>query len=302
MISVGLHVPHFGPLAEPDVMASTVELAEELEFGTAWVSDHIAIPVDFTTPYPYTATGRIGLPAEAPFFDPFVALAFAAGRTERIRLGISALVLPYRHPLLAAKLIGSVDAISGGRLRVVVGIGWLREEFDALGIEFTARGRITDEHVDAIGALLSGGQASFAGDTVRFEEMGMRPAPVQQPFPLIVGGHSRLALRRALRVGHGWQATPEQPSEVSAMVARLREEAGGTLPPGFLVATRLHLPRFDPSDDGEPFLDAMRVATLPGVSDLTIDIVDRDADRYHERLGTVARWLRLRDGMTNVLG
>ncbi len=207
MITVGLHLPHFGSLAQRGVLTRSISLAEELGFDTAWVSDHVAIPVGFETSYPYTTTGRIGLPPDAPFYDPFVTLAFAAGRTQRIRLGISALVVPYRQPLLAAKLTGSLDAISGGRARIVVGAGWLKEEFETLNIDFSRRGRITDDYVDALAALLNSGRALFQGEVVSFTEMGMEPAPVQRPFPLLVGGHSAAAMRRRLRLGHGWQAT-----------------------------------------------------------------------------------------------
>jgi probable F420-dependent oxidoreductase len=301
VISVGLHVPHFGPLARAEVLARAVDLAEEVGFDTVWVSDHVAIPARFETPYPYTATGRIGLPPDEPFFDPFVALAFAAGRTSRVRLGISALVLPYRHPLLGAKLIGSLDAVSGGRARMVVGAGWLKEEFDALGVDFARRGRITDDYVDAISALLENGRASFAGETVAFAEMGMEPTPIQRPFPLLVGGHSNVAMRRALRVGHGWQATPERPGEVEEMLGRLSAEAGGEVPPDFLVATRLHLPRFDPGEPGDRIIDMMRSAVAPGISDLTVDVFDRDPGRYFARVEAVASWLQLRDGETEVL-
>jgi probable F420-dependent oxidoreductase len=301
MIRVGLHVPHFGPIARPDVLARSIDLAEELGFDTVWVSDHVAIPVGFETPYPYTATGQIGLPAETPFYDPFVALSFAAGRTERVRLGISALVLPYRHPLLAAKLIGSLDAISSGRARIVIGAGWLREEFDALGVDFKKRGRITDEYADALSALLDDGRASFAGEMVGFEEMGMEPAPVQRPFPLLVGGHSNVAMRRALRLGHGWQATPEGPGEVDQMLSRLRAAAGGEISAGFLVATRLHLPKFDANEPGDRLVEMMRSAVAPGISDLTVDAFDRDAERYYARVEAIASWLDLKEGTTEVL-
>lgn len=301
MISVGLHLPHFGPLAQRDVLTRSIRLAEELGFDTAWVGDHVAIPVGFETPYPYTQTGRIGLPWDAPFIDPFVTLAFFAGQTQKIRLGISALVVPYRHPLLAAKLIGSLDALSGGRARIVLGAGWLKEEFDALEVDFARRGRITDDYVNALSALLNGGRAAFSGEIVSFSEMGMEPAPAERPFPLLVGGHSRPAMRRALRLGYGWQATPESPEQVADMISRLREEAGGELPRGFLVATRLHLPRFDPNTSGAQFLEAMRTAVRPGVADLTVDVYDHDPERYYERLRTLAGWLELKDGTTEVL-
>ena len=301
MISVGLHVPHFGPLARPDVLTRTINLTEALGFDTAWVSDHIAIPVGFETPYPYTSSGEIGLPAETPFYDPFVALSYAAGRTHRVRLGISALVLPYRHPLLAAKLIGSLDSMSLGRSRMVIGAGWLREEFDGLGVDFGKRGRITDEYADALSLLLNRGRASFAGDTVAFDEMGMEPAPVQNPYPLLVGGHSSVAMRRALRLGYGWQATPERPGEVAGMLGRLHDAAGGDLPSGFLVATRLHLPRFDPDDSSGRLIEMMLAATAPGISDLTVSVFDRDPERYYARVEAVASWLQLRNGKTEVL-
>lgn len=137
---------------------------------------------------------------------------------------------------------------------------------------------------------------------VSFTEMGMEPAPAQRPFPLLVGGHSAAAMRRALRLGHG-VAGPcrRHPKRCPGIVSRLRAEAGGELPPDFPVATRLHLPHFDVGAPGERFLEAIRVTVKPGAGDLTVDVFDHDAERYFERLRTVAGWLELKDGKTEML-
>lgn len=289
---IGLHLPHFGPLASQEVLAAVVDRAEALELDAVWAGDHVAIPVEVASRYPYHPSGKASFQRDAAFYDPFVLLSYAAGRTRRLRLGFSVLIVPYRHPLLAAKMLATLDQLSGGRVDVGVGVGWLAEEFAVLGRDYGRRGRETDAALDVMLAAWESSPAKVDGVV-----LNVLPLPVQQPLPLIVGGHSDAALRRALRVGTGWQATAGSPGELAALVARLTELAGGALPAGFTVSSRVHLARF--AADGRDGLRPSEIrATVrdyagTGVTSLVVDFWDRDPERYLARLDALAGWLEV---------
>lgn len=291
MTSYGLHVPHFGPLAVVDFMAETAQRAEDVGFDSLWVSDHLFVPVEIRSEYPYRSDGVIGLSADQAFHDPFALVPWFAALTDRIELGIGAFVAPYRRPIVTAKLIGTADTLSGGRTRLVAGAGWMEEEFIAIGVPYDERGRVTDDTLELLTVLLSEPTATVNGVT-----FGAEPRPVRQPFPLMVGGHSRPAMRRALRLGHGIQFTSESPEEVAALLTRLEELAGGRLSDGFIVSARIHLSRFEADGDPEPVLEQIRLAAAPGVTEVVISILDREPARYAERVTALAAWLGLGTG------
>ncbi|GIU93474.1 MAG: F420-dependent oxidoreductase [Acidimicrobiia bacterium] len=282
----GLHLPHFGPIATPQFMAEVAQAAESLGFRSLWLSDHVVVPVSWKTPYPYRDDGVIGLDSAQPFFDPLAVAAWLAGVTSRPEIGIGALVAPYRPPLVTAKLIGTLDCLAGGRTRMVIGSGWLAEEFQALGVPFARRGQLTDHTLRILTAAFAAHPLHLPGGAV-----GMEPRPLRQPYPLIVGGHSRVAMRRALSLGHGWQGTPQHPSEVPALVRALAAEAGGEIPEGFTVSLRIHLSRFDPDGPAAAVVERVRAALHPRVDEVVLSMVDSEPKRYVRRLEALAGWL-----------
>ncbi|MAO74045.1 MAG: LLM class F420-dependent oxidoreductase [Acidimicrobiaceae bacterium] len=176
--------------------------AEEVGFHSIWAVEHAVVPVKYASKYPYDEGGRLFKGAsQLDHSDPLIWLAFAAAATSTIRLATGILILPQRNPLIAAKEIASLDRISGGRLDLGIGVGWLREEFDALGVPFEARGARTDEYLAALRVLWSESEAEFHGEFVDFDPVYCQPKPAQQPIPILVGGHSNRAAQRAGELG-----------------------------------------------------------------------------------------------------
>lgn len=192
-IKYGVNILNFGAGTSADVLEGWARLAEDGPFDFAMVSDHVALTDDVTAEYP------------GPFWDPLATMAYLAGTTERIGLGTTVLIVPYRHPLLTARMVANIDQLSGGRTIVGVGVGWAREEYAALGVDFRRRGDITDEYLRALIALWEGERVSFEGEFASFPEVDARPRPVQQPHPpLWIGGNSPRARHRAVRYGQAW--------------------------------------------------------------------------------------------------
>ena len=229
----GCTIPTSGPAADPAAVRGLAETAEGLGFGSLWVSDHVVVPERIESPYPYSPDGRFALGPTGPYFEPLSTLCYLAGVTERIRLGTHVLILPYRNPLVAAKEIATLDVLSNGRVDLGVGVGWMREEFEALGHGyFDRRGAVTDEQIRVMKALWTEDVTSFDGEFYRFDRLGAHPHPRQRPHPPIwVGGHTRPAIRRAARLGDGWLpigARPPAelpPSEIAAGRELLHAEA-----------------------------------------------------------------------------
>jgi len=195
-----------GVTADPDWMVSFAQAAETLGFESLYVVEHVVVPAGYATTYPYSETGRMPLPEDCPIPDPLELLAFLAAVTETLVLATGILVLPEHNPLILAKRLATIDVLSGGRMRLGIGVGWMREELEAVGIDFDTRGARTDEMIDAMRALWSGDEASFAGDFFSFERAVSRPQPLQAGgVPIHVGGHSKAAARRAGRVADGFQ-------------------------------------------------------------------------------------------------
>jgi probable F420-dependent oxidoreductase len=208
-MDVGVFLPQFGPATREGV-SRCARQAEDLGFADVWVSDHVGVPVGFDHPPSF-------------LLDALTTLSFAAAVTERVRLGTSVLVLPLRHPVPLAKQLATLDVLSGGRLVLGVGAGWLEGEFDACGVPFAERGIRMDESIDVLRTCWASSPASFAGPTVRVENLRMKPLP-GRAIPLWVGGHTSRALRRAIDRGHGWQGTLVEHGDVPSIVKRLRAE------------------------------------------------------------------------------
>ena len=208
----GFTVPVRGPGANPEVMIEIGNAAESHGYSFISVNDHIVVPRDINSLYPYTDDGA--WPGRAgDFLEPLSVIGFLAGATKKIDLLTSILVIPYRPPLLAAKMISSLDVMSGGRLILGVGAGWMREEFEAVGApDFGARGRVTDEYIEAFRTLWNENNPSFHGSFVNFEEIIFEPKPVQKNGPRIwIGGEGRAARRRAANLGDGWYPVGNNP-------------------------------------------------------------------------------------------
>ena len=240
----GVALPNYGPLALPETMGRLARQAEDLGVDSIWVSDHLVAPLGVESIYPYdrrpdARPGDMGVIER--FYEPLVTLAYLAGQTTRVRLGVSAYVVPYRNPVVTAKQVATLDSLSGGRVILGVGTGWLKEEFTALAVPFAARGQRTEEYLAVMKALWAGGEARFEGRHYRLPPVRTGPRPAQQPHPpLWIAGNSPAAIERAARLGDGWHAIDLAPAELAPLVGVLRERlaAHGRRPDVVTVSLR----------------------------------------------------------------
>lgn len=202
----------FNESTEPGFIKDAVQLAEAKGVHGIWVPEHVLFFPDYASTYPYSDSGRMPGDPEG-LLDPFTALTFIAAHTQRVRLGTGICLVPQRQPVYTAKMVADVDYLSGGRVDFGVGIGWLKEEFQNLGMDFASRGARTEEYLLAMKALWSEGISEFKGHTLNLEPCHFNPKPVQRPHPpIIFGGESDAAMRRVARLGDGWYGydlTPE---------------------------------------------------------------------------------------------
>ncbi len=224
----GVILPNVGPMARIDVLAQIAHEVEALGYRGIFLSDHIAIPVDLRSAYPYRSDGRFPLDSEDLILEPVTTLSYLAAVTESVHLGFSVLVLPYRHPVLNAKMLATLDVISGGRLIVGAGVGWMEEEFVALDADFDARGGVTDEHIAVLRALWSQPGLVMSGPHYDVSGVSISPRPVQNPHPPIwTGGISAPALRRAANLGDGWHGVRQSAVDVARVAGRIVELRAG---------------------------------------------------------------------------
>ena len=220
----GIHYS-IGVNADPqaDDYIQVAQKAEELGYHSLWLGDHIVIPEKIEAAYPYSADGAAGFPRRAPFPDPFVLLGGLALATSQILLGTSVIVIPYRNPLAVAKAVATVDLLSHGRFQFGVGVGWLKEEFDALGEDFARRASQTREYLYIMKAVWQAEPASFSGEFLTFSDIHNVPLPVQKPYPpIIFGGESLPALKRVADLGDGWQPGTASLKVLSKSVPQLQ--------------------------------------------------------------------------------
>ncbi len=226
----------------PNSIAAVARKAEESGFESLWIPEHIILPVTYRSPYPYSSSGKIGVPPETPLHDPMLALAFVAGITTKIRLATGIFVLPIRNAFATAKAVASLDVLSGGRFIFGVGIGWLEEEFDAVGMSFKDRALRTREYVALMKELWSKESPEYHGKTISIEGFKFMPKPAQKPHPPIVfGGTTEPSLKRAAKLGDGWYGIAADIDETAATIKRLREHerAAGRTAPLELTVSRL---------------------------------------------------------------
>lgn len=222
----GVLFANTGASAEAEGAAALAGMAEEAGFDSLWTVEHVVVPAGYESRYPYSPDGRMPGTEEAPIPDPLVWLAYVAARTSRIKLATGILILPQRNPVVLAKETATLDRLSGGRLLLGVGVGWLREEFDALGVPWEARAARTEEYVAVLRALWREPEPSYAGRFVSFERAKLYPKPARpEGIPVVVGGHSEAAARRAGRIGDGFFPANASTDEVAGLVAVMRRAA-----------------------------------------------------------------------------
>lgn len=227
---IDLWVPTANPFHTAGLLAALGRGAEERGVARIWVGEHVVLFDQYASSYPYAADGRIPVPAETGLLEPLTTLSFLAAHTESVRLGTAMVLLPQRNPVYTAKEAATVDWLSNGRLDLGVGVGWLKEEFDACNVPFERRGARTDEYLDVLHALWCEHPSEFHGDFYDLPACSMFPKPVQRPHPPIhVGGESDAALRRAARHGQGWHTFNRPPEGLAEPLRRLDDllaEAG----------------------------------------------------------------------------
>ena len=226
----GTSMPSRGDMASPENLRTLAQRAESLGFDSVWVSDHIILPRKVDSFYPYAADGVATFRPDEDYYDPLATLNFLAGCTQKIRLGTHVLILPYRNPVVTAKTLSTLDVLSGGRVILGAGVGWMEEEFQALGLDtYAQRGAVTDEYIQLFKELWTKDEPEFQGEHYQLSGMGFMPKPVQKPHPPIwIGGHTNPAIRRAAEYGDGWMPIglrpPAilEPEELAEKIARLR--------------------------------------------------------------------------------
>jgi probable F420-dependent oxidoreductase len=297
----GLFLPVSGRSATRANLQEYARLAERLGFSALWAAERLVIPWTIETPYPYAEGATFIVPPDRPFLESLTVLAFLAGCTERIGLGVSVLVLPYRHPLHWAKVAASIDVLSEGRFTLGVGVGWMQEEFDALNADFPERGRVSDEQLELLRGALTEEHSSFQGKHYRFTNIAFNPKGYDRSrVPIWVGGEGAAAQKRAARYGDAWfpyfvRATP---AEVAARFENVRRcaEAVGRDPSE--IALNLNLPVWVTDEaveqeDGvlrgtpEQLTTAIGAYEAAGVQHLALQFM---VPRYPDRLVQIERF------------
>ena len=216
-MKLGLFSINMGPRSEPDHLAATAKAAEEAGFDSVWAGEHVILPDPQEPPSP--------MAPQDPSLDPLLALAWAAAATSTIRLATGIIILPQRNPVVLAKELATLDVLSGGRVTFGIGVGYLEPEFRAIGSNYADRGAVTDEFLDAMGHLWYDEHPEYHGRFAEFDGVDAHPRPAQSPIPIVVGGRSAPAYRRALSRGHGWFGFGMTPEHVATSLEGLAEAA-----------------------------------------------------------------------------
>ena len=226
----GLTVHGHGPRADKENMLRLARLGEELKYDSIWLGDHVFFPYTSESLYPYSNAGKFVVQPTENVFETFVTLAYLAALVQTPRIGIGVLIIPYRNPVVTAQMMASLDVLSGGRLILGAGVGWLKEEFDTLGASWEDRGSVTDEYLQIYKELWTKDEPNFQGKHYQLSNIGFYPKPLQKPHPPIwIGGYSVAAMRRAVHYGDGWHPSnifPELLAKKIPTLRRLSEEAG----------------------------------------------------------------------------
>jgi probable F420-dependent oxidoreductase len=292
----GIWIPNCRHLATPDIIRGAAVRAEQLDYDSVWVSDHVVAPDANVVNFGET------------IFDPLVTLAVIAGVTSRVRLGTTVLIVPYRNAVVTAKMISSLDALSGGRVVFGIGAGWVAAESAILGVPFAERGAMTDEYLEAMQELWTKQAPSFSGKYTQFSGIKFEPKPVQKPHPPIwVGGHSRAALRRTAQFGAAWHPINRSPEELRAgraELARLCQARGRAVPPALTLRNDVRIVgpgQAAPASThggrvlaGEPARLVDQIAELAdcGVEHLVLEFLAEDGRELDEQMAAFAERVR----------
>lgn len=288
--SIGVHLP-----PQPGERTSYREMAhiaEQVGFDALWVSDHTVLISGSDSKYPFSRDGRFFQPANVDWFDWLVTLSYLAAVTTRIRLGVAVVILPLRHPLSLAKQLSSLDQLSGGRVTVGVGIGWLAEEFDALGVPFSTRGALTDAGLALLRAAWSGEpKPGDYGPYTLGPGVRVCPRPRQDRVPILIGGDGKFARERMARFGDGWAAAAAggrpDPGWISVTAADLRARyvRGGRDPAELMIDVRVAAPAQQAGK--RTYASYLAELVAAGATSLSFDVSWRDPDRVHRTLSTL---------------
>jgi probable F420-dependent oxidoreductase len=289
-MEIGCHLPTQGPLATREAVETFARESEQRQVASLWVSDHVIFPRTATGSYP---GGRFPHPPDKAYLDPVITLAAAAMCTTRAQLGASVFVLGHRHPIVMAKMLATIDALSQGRLIVGVGVGWWKEELEMLGAPFHARGRQADEMLRVFKALWTEDNPNFQGEFYKIQNLGFAPKPRPLP-PIWVGGDSPGAFKRVVTLGDGWHATSKTPTQFAEALGRLKtaaDKAGRRL-----ETIELSL-RFTLTDDllgkgPQAVVDLLGEYQRLGLSHVVLEFRRDDLKRMLEILDVVTKSIR----------
>jgi probable F420-dependent oxidoreductase len=276
VITMGVHLPQAGPAASGDALRQAAQFAEQLGFRDVWLSDHLVIPAG------------ADYPPSAYVFEPLACMAWVAAATSTVRIGTTVLVLPMRNPIVVAKSLATIDQLSGGRVVLGTAAGWLEAEFDALGVPFDQRGARTDEALEMLRVLWREDHITrdFPVHGARLASMRAKPQPVGH-LPIWIGGHSPVAVRRAIRVGDGWHGAfldPERAARIASTLRSARPESA------FTISMRT---RWDPlEDDADTILGELDDYRRAGVDHFVAEPRQRATGRYLRSIESLAQLLR----------
>ena len=230
-LSVGIVPVNTGAYIDQNFLTEFGKLVEDLGYESLWTFEHVIIPEKYESIYPYNPKGKIALSGQESFVDPLVAISFLAAATQKLRFGTGVNILSQSNPLYLAKQVSSIDHLSGGRLSLGVGVGWLEEEFKALGVPFSRRGARADEYLDGMRSVWSGEVTNIDGEFLSWKGFRMLPTPAQRnpgtgrpTVPIIIGGTSKAAVRRAVKRGDGWYVIHRDLEHFRELMTKLRSE------------------------------------------------------------------------------
>ena len=302
-MKMGISIPR---LPDGPGLKQYVQRAEELGFESVLAGDHIVLPTGGTNQYPYTADGSFARPAEEPFLETMTLLGYLAACTQEIKLGSTVIILPYRNPVVQAKMFASLDVLTNGRIICGVGVGWLEAEFETLGVPYSQRGAMTDEYLEIFKVLWTEPYPEFHGRFYNIEGIQFYPKPVQKPhIPIWVGGHTGRALRRTAKYGDCWHTTRQTPEFVADHIPTLRRHAeqAGRDPDSISVSLKrsLHFTDIGMEEGGSVRTGGAMIATTQEVIDDVYYCRELGIDQltYDFRVDGVERSIRVMEHLAD---